>query len=82
MISRSKRIYVAGHGGMVGSAIVRRLHAAGQTQIIARTHAELDLAHQQGVNDLFASEKIDEVYLAAFKRNPPTKQHQPTHKDQ
>jgi GDP-L-fucose synthase len=67
MISRSKRIYVAGHGGMVGSAIVRRLHAAGQTQIIARTHAELDLAHQQGVNDLFASEKIDEVYLAAAR---------------
>lgn len=52
---------------MVGSAIARQLLSSGQTQIVTRTRAELDLAHQQGVDDLFASEQIDEVYLAAAK---------------
>ncbi len=52
---------------MVGGAIARQLHAAGHMQLIMRTHEELDLANQQGVNDLFASEQIDEVYLAAAR---------------
>lgn len=62
-----KKIFVAGHRGMVGGAIVRQLQAVGQTQIVTRTRAQLDLAHQQGVNDLFASEQIEEVYLAAAR---------------
>ena len=61
------RIYVAGHRGMVGSAIVRCLAAKGQKCIVTRTHAELDLSQQQAVREFFASEKIDQVYLAAAK---------------
>lgn len=63
------KIYVAGHRGMVGSAIVRTLMAQGQPQdsIITRTHTELDLTNQQGVRDFFASEQPDQVYLAAAK---------------
>jgi len=63
------RIYVAGHRGMVGSAIVRTLLAQGvpQEDIITRTHAELDLANQAAVNDFFAAEQPDQVYLAAAK---------------
>lgn len=62
-----KRIYVAGHRGMVGSAIVRALKARGYANIITRTHAELDLTNQAQVKEFFDSEKIDEVYLAAAK---------------
>jgi len=62
-----KRIYVAGHRGMVGSAIVRALEQRGYTDIVTRTHAELDLLSQAQVAAFFASEKIDEVYLAAAK---------------
>lgn len=62
-----KRIYVAGHRGMVGSAIVRALKGRGHVNIITRTHAELDLTDQAQVRDFFAKEKIDEVYLAAAK---------------
>lgn len=62
-----KRIYVAGHRGMVGSAIVRALEQRGYTDIVTRTHAELDLLSQAQVEAFFASEKIDEVYLAAAK---------------
>jgi GDP-L-fucose synthase len=62
-----KRIYVAGHRGMVGSAIVRRLTAQGHTRLITRTHAELDLTDQASVRRFFAVEKPDEVYLAAAK---------------
>lgn len=59
------KIYVAGHRGMVGSAIVRALQRQGQTNIVARTHAELDLTNQSAVGTFFAAEKIDLVYLAA-----------------
>jgi len=62
-----KRIYVAGHRGMVGSAIVRRLEAEEDCEIITRTRAELDLLNQAGVQAFFARERIDEVYLAAAK---------------
>jgi GDP-L-fucose synthase len=62
-----KRIFVAGHRGMVGSAIVRALRARGYGDIVTRTHAELDLTDQAQVRDFFAAEKIDEVYLAAAK---------------
>jgi len=62
-----KRIYVAGHRGMVGSAIVRQLQAKGCVEIVTRTHTELDLTNQQAVNQFFAEEKIDQVYLAAAK---------------
>lgn len=61
------KIYVAGHRGMVGSAIVRTLHQLGQTNIVARTHTELDLTNQSEVTSFFAAEKPDQVYLAAAK---------------
>ncbi len=61
------KIYIAGHRGMVGSAIVRTLHAQGQTNIVTRTHAELDLTNQSAVREFFANEKPDQVYLAAAK---------------
>jgi len=61
------KIYVAGHRGMVGSAIVRELQRLGQGNIVVRTHAELDLTNQQAVRDFFESEKPDQVYLAAAK---------------
>ena len=64
---KQRRIFVAGHKGMVGSAILRQLQAAGPTEIVTRSHAELDLADQRGVNELFAREEIGEVYLAAAK---------------
>ncbi|MDE6034249.1 MAG: GDP-L-fucose synthase, partial [Muribaculaceae bacterium] len=57
----------AGHRGMVGSAIVRRLRALGYDNIITRTHAELDLTRQQDVEEFFAAEKPDYVFLAAAK---------------
>ena len=62
-----RRIFVAGHRGMVGSAIVRALEQRGFTNIVTRTHAELDLTDQAQVRRFFASEKIEEVYLAAAK---------------
>ncbi|CAN7570437.1 GDP-L-fucose synthase [Cupriavidus necator] len=61
------RIYVAGHRGMVGSAIVRKLKAEGSAEVITRTRAELDLTDQRAVRDFFSVEKIDQVYLAAAK---------------
>ena len=61
------RIYVAGHRGMVGSAIVRILQAHGHTNIVTRTHAELDLTNQEQVRRFFSEQKIDQVYLAAAK---------------
>ena len=60
-------IYVAGHKGMVGSAIVRELRARGQNKIITRTHAELDLCNQSDVAHFFQTEKPEQVYLAAAK---------------
>jgi GDP-L-fucose synthase len=61
------RIFVAGHRGMVGSAIVRRLEALGCRNILTRSRSELDLLDQAAVRDFFAREKIDQVYLAAAK---------------
>jgi len=66
-MSNLPRIYVAGHRGMVGSAIVRTLQQQGQTHIVTRTHAELDLTDQAAVRAFFAAEKPDQVYLAAAK---------------
>jgi GDP-L-fucose synthase len=63
----SNKIYVAGHRGMVGSAIVRVLKGQGQTNLVMRTHAELDLTDQQAVRHFFETEKPDQVYLAAAK---------------
>ncbi|SNX29362.1 GDP-L-fucose synthase [Polynucleobacter meluiroseus] len=62
-----KKIYIAGHRGMVGSSIERNLQAKGFTNIVTRTHAELDLTDQAAVQKFFAQEKLDEVYLAAAK---------------
>jgi GDP-L-fucose synthase len=61
------KIFVAGHRGMVGSAIIRQLQAQGYTNIVTRTRSELDLVNQQAVADFFAQEKPSAVYLAAAK---------------
>lgn len=66
-MQKDAKIYVAGHRGMVGSAIVRALKAAGYTNIITRTHAELDLTRQDKVEEFFAAEKPEYVFLAAAK---------------
>ncbi len=62
-----KKIFVAGHNGMVGSAIVRQLQEKGGVELVLRGRNELDLLNQQAVADFFATENIDEVYLAAAK---------------
>ncbi|WP_145559596.1 GDP-L-fucose synthase [Yersinia mollaretii] len=62
-----KRVFVAGHRGMVGSAIVRQLEKRNDIELIVRTRTELELMSQSAVQEFFASEKIDEVYLAAAK---------------
>ena len=67
MTVMQSKIYVAGHRGMVGSAIVRALKNQGQTHFVVRTHAELDLTDQQAVRHFFETEKPDQVYLAAAK---------------
>lgn len=67
MMEKNAKIYVAGHRGMVGSAIVRELKRQGYTNIITRTHRELDLINQAAVNDFFASERPEYVFLAAAK---------------
>jgi GDP-L-fucose synthase len=66
-MEKSAKIYVAGHRGMVGSAIVRQLEAEGYTHIISRTHAELDLIRQDRVEAFFESEKPEYVFLAAAR---------------
>ena len=66
-MEKQGKIYVAGHRGMVGSAIVRALEKKGYGNIITRTHQELDLCRQQEVEDFFAREKPDHVFLAAAK---------------
>jgi GDP-L-fucose synthase len=63
----NSKIYIAGHRGMVGSAIARKLEQQGFTNIITRTSKELDLRSQQAVNDFFAKEKPEYVFLAAAK---------------
>ena len=67
MRTSQPRIFVAGHRGLVGSAIVRVLNAQGLTNIVTRTHAELELTSQAQVSEFFATEHIDHVYLAAAK---------------
>lgn len=62
-----KRIFIAGHNGMVGSAIIRQLSNAVNVEIIMRSRKELDLTNQQAVLEFFQNEKIDQVYLAAAK---------------
>ncbi|RZJ58549.1 MAG: GDP-L-fucose synthase [Hymenobacter sp.] len=64
---KQAKIYVAGHRGMVGSAVVRRLRQAGYEHLLTRTSQELDLRDEEAVNDFFAREKPDYVVLAAAK---------------
>lgn len=67
MSINNPKIYVAGHRGMVGSAIVRALAAKNLSNIVTRTHAELDLTNQADVRSFFETEQPDQVYLAAAK---------------
>lgn len=62
-----KKIYLAGHRGMVGAAILRQLQAAGHDNVVTRTHAELDLTDQAAVREFLQSEKPDQIILAAAK---------------
>ena len=66
-MDKKDKIYVAGHRGLVGSAIVRNLQAKGYTNVIGRTHKELDLCDQQAVRAFFEQERPDIVVLAAAK---------------
>lgn len=66
-MDKGTRIFVAGHRGMVGSALVRRLQADGYTEILTRTHAELDLLDQAAVQRFFSSQRVDVVLLAAAR---------------
>ena len=66
-MEKKDKIYVAGHRGMVGSAIVRELERQGYQNIVVRTHTELDLTRQEAVEAFFAEEKPDYVFLAAAK---------------
>lgn len=67
MMEKDAKIYVAGHRGMVGSAIVRELQRNGYTNIVTRTHKELDLCRQKDVEDFFTAEQPEYVFLAAAK---------------
>lgn len=64
---KDAKIFVAGHRGMVGSAIVRCLHERGHTQIVTRSRAELDLANQQAVQQFLAGQRPDYIFIAAAK---------------
>ena len=66
-MNKSDKIYVAGHNGMVGSAIIRQLKSNGFTNLLVKTSKELDLTNQQAVNSFFETEKPDYVFLAAAK---------------
>jgi GDP-L-fucose synthase len=66
-VNKEAKIYVAGHRGMVGSAIVRKLKVIGYQNFVLKTSAELDLTNQQAVADFFANEKPEYVFLAAAK---------------
>jgi GDP-L-fucose synthase len=66
-MDKQAKIFVAGHRGMVGSAIVRRLQAAGYTNVLTRKHAELDLTNQAAVAQYLAQERPDYLFLAAAK---------------
>lgn len=65
--TKTKRVFVAGHRGMVGSAIVRQLQTDGDIELVTRARAELDLLRQSDVETFFRDERIDQVYLAAAK---------------
>ena len=67
MMEKNAKIYVAGHRGMVGSAIVRELNRQGYTNIVVRTHSDLDLTRQIEVDNFFSVEKPEYVFLAAAK---------------
>ena len=67
MLNKNDKIYVAGHRGLVGSAIVRNLKSKGYENVIGRTHKELDLTNQAAVREFFETEKPDVVVLAAAK---------------
>lgn len=66
-MDKDSKIYVAGHRGLVGSALKRKLESKGYTNLIFRTHKELDLTNQQAVNEFFKQEKPEYVFLAAAK---------------
>ncbi|AFV98033.1 GDP-L-fucose synthetase [Candidatus Sulfuricurvum sp. RIFRC-1] len=66
-MDKNSKIYVAGHRGLVGSAIIKNLHFKGYSNIMTRTHSELDLTSQQAVADFFLAEKPEYVFLAAAK---------------
>lgn len=66
-MEKAAKIYVAGHRGLVGSALIRSLKSQGYQNLITRTHAELDLTNQAAVRDFFAAEKPEYVFLAAAK---------------
>ena len=66
-MNKNAKIYVAGHRGLVGSAIWKNLKNKGYTNLIGRTHAELDLRNTQEVNAFFEKEKPEYVFLAAAK---------------
>ena len=66
-MNRSSKIYVAGHRGLVGSALVRQLRAAGYSNLLVRSHGELDLTERQAVREFFVQERPQCVFLAAAK---------------
>ena len=67
MIEKNAKIYVAGHRGLVGSAILKSLVNKGYTNFVLRTHQELDLTDQKAVSEFFTKEKPEYVFLAAAK---------------
>lgn len=66
-MEKESKIYVAGHRGLVGSALTRKLESKGYSNLLFRTHKELDLTNQQAVNEFFEKEKPEYVFLAAAK---------------
>jgi len=66
-MDQNAKIFVAGHRGMVGSAIIRRLQAGGYTNLLTRTHAELDLLDQRAVDEMLGRERPDYIFIAAAK---------------
>jgi len=66
-MDKQSKIYLAGHRGLVGSALKRKLESKGYTNLVFRTHTELDLICQQAVNEFFARERPEYVFLAAAK---------------